>query len=241
MHLLARYPGRIFQRDYLLEQLWEYEYTGGTRTVDVHIRRLRQKLDIIPNTPKPSRPSTASGTPAGATAAMNGLWRSRTGRIVVFMYVAAALVAAGAVSLFFRMGSSSPVAWLTALGAAAAFLLGRSPAGPGAGRRRRPSGAGGTAGGTRRGRFVDRLTAVEETARLFGAIERLREKHEERLQQLAHERATLAAVLQSLADPVIAVDRSLEVVFANPTARAVFAVKEEPGQARLGLAATRWR
>src|SRR5690606_32811957 len=55
---------------------------------------------------------------------MNGLWRSRTGRIVVFMYVAAALVAVGAVSLFFRMGSSSPVAWLAALGAAAAFLLG---------------------------------------------------------------------------------------------------------------------
>lgn len=48
LHLLARYPGRIFQRDYLLEQLWEYEYTGGTRTVDVHIRRLRQKLEHHP-------------------------------------------------------------------------------------------------------------------------------------------------------------------------------------------------
>jgi len=48
LHLLARYPGRIFQRDYLLEQLWEYEYTGGSRTVDVHIRRLRQKLEHHP-------------------------------------------------------------------------------------------------------------------------------------------------------------------------------------------------
>lgn len=164
---------------------------------------------------------------------MNGLWRSRTGRIVVFMYVAAALVAVGAVSLFFRMGSSSPVAWLAALGAAAAFLLGARLLG------RVLAAVEGLAERVERleeqgAVDVDRLTAVEETARLFGAIERLREKHEERLQQLAHERATLAAVLQSLADPVIAVDRSLEVVFANPAARAVFAVKEEPGQAPAG-------
>ena len=48
LHLLVRHPGRIFQRDFLLEQLWEYEYTGGTRTVDVHIRRLRQKLEDHP-------------------------------------------------------------------------------------------------------------------------------------------------------------------------------------------------
>ncbi|MBO2521350.1 MAG: response regulator transcription factor [Clostridia bacterium] len=48
LHLLARNPGRIFQRDFLLEKLWEYEYMGGTRTVDVHIRRLRQKLEEFP-------------------------------------------------------------------------------------------------------------------------------------------------------------------------------------------------
>lgn len=48
LHILARHPGRIFQREFLLEQLWEYEYTGGTRTVDVHIRRLRQKLEAHP-------------------------------------------------------------------------------------------------------------------------------------------------------------------------------------------------
>jgi len=44
LHILARNPGRVFQREFLLEQLWEYDYAGGTRTVDVHIRRLRQKL-----------------------------------------------------------------------------------------------------------------------------------------------------------------------------------------------------
>ena len=46
--MLARHPGRIFERDELLSQLWEYDYAGGTRTVDVHIRRLRQKLQDHP-------------------------------------------------------------------------------------------------------------------------------------------------------------------------------------------------
>src|SRR5690606_8063988 len=48
LHLLVRHPGRIFERDYLLSELWGYDYTGGTRTVDVHIRRLRQKLKDYP-------------------------------------------------------------------------------------------------------------------------------------------------------------------------------------------------
>lgn len=48
LHVLVRHPGRVFQREFLLEQLWEYEYAGGTRTVDVHIRRLRQKLEEFP-------------------------------------------------------------------------------------------------------------------------------------------------------------------------------------------------
>jgi len=48
LHLLARHPGRIFEREELLQNLWDYAYTGGTRTVDVHIRRLRQKFDRHP-------------------------------------------------------------------------------------------------------------------------------------------------------------------------------------------------
>lgn len=37
-------PGRAFTRDALLEQVWGYDYEGGTRTVDVHVQTLRQKL-----------------------------------------------------------------------------------------------------------------------------------------------------------------------------------------------------
>ncbi len=41
---LATHPGRVFTRGHLLAEVWGYDYYGGTRTVDVHIRRLRAKL-----------------------------------------------------------------------------------------------------------------------------------------------------------------------------------------------------
>jgi DNA-binding response OmpR family regulator len=41
---LLQHRGRVLSRDILLEQVWGYRYTGGTRTVDVHVRRLREKL-----------------------------------------------------------------------------------------------------------------------------------------------------------------------------------------------------
>ena len=41
---LAQHPGRVFSRAQLLQEIWGYDYFGGTRTVDVHIRRLRSKL-----------------------------------------------------------------------------------------------------------------------------------------------------------------------------------------------------
>ncbi len=41
---LAQHPGRVFTRAQLLQEIWDYDYFGGTRTVDVHIRRLRSKL-----------------------------------------------------------------------------------------------------------------------------------------------------------------------------------------------------
>ena len=43
--LLASNPGRVYTRDVLLSQVWGYDYLGGTRTVDVHIRRLRSKIE----------------------------------------------------------------------------------------------------------------------------------------------------------------------------------------------------
>lgn len=41
---LAGHPGRVFSRAQLLQEVWGYDYFGGTRTVDVHVRRLRAKL-----------------------------------------------------------------------------------------------------------------------------------------------------------------------------------------------------
>ena len=44
LKFLAQHPGRVFTRAHLLQEVWGYDYFGGTRTVDVHIRRLRAKL-----------------------------------------------------------------------------------------------------------------------------------------------------------------------------------------------------
>ena len=44
LKFLAQHPGRVFSRDQLLREVWGYDYFGGTRTVDVHVRRLRAKL-----------------------------------------------------------------------------------------------------------------------------------------------------------------------------------------------------
>lgn len=43
---LAQHPGRVFSRETLLADVWGYEYYGGTRTVDVHVRRLRAKMGV---------------------------------------------------------------------------------------------------------------------------------------------------------------------------------------------------
>ena len=44
---LIEHRGRVLSRDVLLSDVWAYKYTGGTRTVDVHIRRLREKLPVL--------------------------------------------------------------------------------------------------------------------------------------------------------------------------------------------------
>ena len=44
LRFLAGHPSRVFTRDQLLSEVWGYDYFGGTRTVDVHVRRLRAKL-----------------------------------------------------------------------------------------------------------------------------------------------------------------------------------------------------
>ena len=49
--LFLRSPGRVFSRDSLLDLVWGYDYQGDARTVDVHIRRLREKLEDDPASP----------------------------------------------------------------------------------------------------------------------------------------------------------------------------------------------
>lgn len=51
LRFLARRPGKVFSREQLLENIWGYDYAGDSRTVDVHIRHIRQKLECLPDGP----------------------------------------------------------------------------------------------------------------------------------------------------------------------------------------------
>ncbi len=48
---LARNRGNVLSRDLILERVWGWEYAGGTRTVDVHVRWLREKIEPDPSNP----------------------------------------------------------------------------------------------------------------------------------------------------------------------------------------------
>lgn len=50
--LLANSPGKVYSRDQLLDTIWGYNYPGDVRTVDVHIRRLREKIEPTPGQPE---------------------------------------------------------------------------------------------------------------------------------------------------------------------------------------------
>ena len=52
MLFLLKNPGKVFSREKLLDLVWGYDYLGDTRTVDVHIRRLREKLELNPAQPE---------------------------------------------------------------------------------------------------------------------------------------------------------------------------------------------
>jgi DNA-binding response OmpR family regulator len=49
---LMGHRGRVFSRDQLLEQVWGYDFAGDTRTVDVHVRWLREKVELDPSNPE---------------------------------------------------------------------------------------------------------------------------------------------------------------------------------------------
>jgi len=51
LRVLVAHPGRVYSREELLERIWGYEYDGDTRTVDVHVRHLRLKIEKDPSNP----------------------------------------------------------------------------------------------------------------------------------------------------------------------------------------------
>lgn len=51
LRLLMRHPNRVFTRDFLLEHLWGVDFYGSTRTVDMHVSRLREKIEDDPSRP----------------------------------------------------------------------------------------------------------------------------------------------------------------------------------------------
>lgn len=59
LHFLVKHPGVVHSRDVLLRRVWGYDYSFGTRTVDVHVRWLRQKIERDPG--RPTRLETVRG------------------------------------------------------------------------------------------------------------------------------------------------------------------------------------
>nr|AIA18671.1 Transcriptional regulatory protein, C terminal [uncultured bacterium] len=51
LYFLASFPGQVFTRDQLMNQVWDFAYVGDTSTVTVHIRRLREKIEADPERP----------------------------------------------------------------------------------------------------------------------------------------------------------------------------------------------
>ena len=52
LELLVNNPNKVYGRENLLNLVWGYEYPGDVRTVDVHVRRLREKIESNPSEPK---------------------------------------------------------------------------------------------------------------------------------------------------------------------------------------------
>ncbi|MCR5093620.1 MAG: response regulator transcription factor [Lachnospiraceae bacterium] len=61
LSFLAKSPGRVYSRDQLLDEVWGQDYPGDARTVDVHVRRLREKLEEHPGEPRYVKTRWGSG------------------------------------------------------------------------------------------------------------------------------------------------------------------------------------
>src|SRR5579885_1620981 len=80
---LAQNRGRVFTRDQLLENVWGYEFDGDTRTVDVHVRWLREKIEETPSQPRLLETVRGVGyrfAARCAAARWSGCWRTRPTR-----------------------------------------------------------------------------------------------------------------------------------------------------------------
>jgi len=95
LKFLAQHPGRVFTRSLLLQEVWGYDYFGGTRTVDVHVRRLRAKLGaeyelligtvrnvgyrFVPSQDKPGARRKPPGSGSELIPGMSGLDQAASG------------------------------------------------------------------------------------------------------------------------------------------------------------------
>ncbi len=61
LSFFVRNPGRVFTREQLLERVWGYDFAGSNRTVDVHVRWLREKIEVDPARPRYLRTSRGTG------------------------------------------------------------------------------------------------------------------------------------------------------------------------------------
>jgi DNA-binding response OmpR family regulator len=61
LHFFAQHPGRVFSREQILDEVWGRDFYGGARTVDVHVRWLRQKIETDPAEPVRLRTIRGSG------------------------------------------------------------------------------------------------------------------------------------------------------------------------------------
>jgi DNA-binding response OmpR family regulator len=61
LSFFAHNPGRVFTREQILEDVWGSDFDGGARTVDVHVRWLRQKIEADPANPERLRTVRGSG------------------------------------------------------------------------------------------------------------------------------------------------------------------------------------
>lgn len=97
LRFLASHPGHVFTREQLLSEVWGYDYFGGTRTVDVHVRRLRAKLGDLESligtvrnvgycfniAEEPEKTPPAQATPASTTASADAEVESLSASIAV--------------------------------------------------------------------------------------------------------------------------------------------------------------